>query len=180
MSGLGVIDKKLGCEVSIDESHHLVHAKKMFILGQIWTTVADGGDYGIFINATSTTELHSVFNIVAGGDVEAHILKSVTNAGTITAGGAVELFKNYELNTCTTDTKFYLVNTASAATGTVVTKVYIPGGTLAPGVKSTPGGTTRPGSEIIFEDDLYLLRFINTSGGVIKIGFNMESYELSD
>lgn len=168
--GLIPYDEETGAVLTIDTLHHEVHEGEMFHAAHT-ASVANGANLD-FQLTTGAKDVHSAWEVFAGGQVTVSLFEAPTTSG----GTAVAAYNMHRDSPNTPQSAVVHTPTVSD-TGSValVNGRILPGGTSP---TTRVGGGIRAGTEWILKPNTkYLLRVNNSSGGTIAINAVLEWYE---
>lgn len=170
---LAPFDDQTGGAVVMDVVHHEVHEGEMWHGERTATDVANGAAVDLLLHVGGAYEAHTVFEVLASGQVTVSLWESPT----VGANGTQMVAYNMRRSiTETSHSQIYHTPTISA-TGSValVDGRLLPGGTSP---QTRVGGGIRQGIEwILAPGQFYLLRVRNSSGSAVTINTVVEWYE---
>lgn len=156
--------------ITMEWSHHKVHAGKMFSVDYYAASVASSGNADLLLTV-GAKEAHIVFDAAGGAELQV-LLYEDPNA----TGGTPVTVYNANRSTGWETPALTIAHTPSitaVGTNVLVSKV-VPGGS---GGNKT-GGSVRNGSErILRASTKYLIRATNKSTGAVNVSISIEFYE---
>lgn len=170
---LAPFDEDTGAAITIDVVHHETHEGEMWHAESTSASVANNASVDLLFHAGGGVEPHSVFEVLAGGQVTVSLYESPVISNT---GIALAYYNMNRTITETAHSQIYLTPVLTS-TGSValVNARLLPGGTSP---QTRVGGGIRQGTEwILAPGKYYLLRVTNTSGSATAVNMIMEWYE---
>ena len=164
----------------IDYAHNNTHLGKSFMAGHLASSLATTpGTLDVMLQTATTHEVHLIFNLAVGADMEFCLHEDITATA---AGTALTAFNKNRLSTATSTVTVTHTPTVTD-TGTAFPCIFMPGGD---GSGAGAGGAT-PGyadggfsREIILKKGAnYLLRITNTAANTAPASIIAEWYELA-
>ena len=170
---LAPFDESTGAAIVIDTIHHEVHEGEMWHAERTALAVADGASVDLLMHVGGAIENHTVFEVLASGQVTVSLWESPTFGA---LGTAMTPYNMRRSITETSRSQIYHTPTITS-TGSValVDGRLLPGGTSP---TTRVGGGIRQGVEwILAPGTYYLLRVRNNSGAAATINTIVEWYE---
>lgn len=170
---LAPFDEITGGAIVMDVVHHEVHEGEMWHAERTSVAVADGASVDLLMHVGGAIENHTVFEVLASGQVTVSLWESPTIGA---LGTEMTPYNMRRSITETSRSQIYHTPTITA-TGSValVDGRLLPGGTSP---TTRVGGGVRQGVEwILAPGTYYLLRVRNNSGAATTINTIVEWYE---
>jgi hypothetical protein len=169
------VDPYSGAVIQMQDAHARIHVSEMYKVSATTATLANNATASFLIDLTASTtaQLHIVFDCNVGGLSLIELYESATFNSSGTVSSIVNLNRDHA-NTMYSSVKCYANPLEVTSLGTLLASGYTQGGATA---QARPGTLVSPGAEwVLNPGSTYLIRITNSSGGNIAVSTGVEIY----